>query len=83
MLWVKGAPVRRGILPRCTGVLSGEGALGRQEWGLGSGSHHQSLEGMKVGAAPRPPFLPWELVEVMSSSRLAQPPSALTAARTR
>lgn len=61
MLWVKGAPVRRGTLPRCTGVLSGEGALGWQEWGLGSGSHHQSLEGKKVGADPAPHPYPGSL----------------------
>ena len=31
MLWVKGAPVRRGALPKCRGVWSGGRAPGRQE----------------------------------------------------
>lgn len=46
----------------------------------------EAFERKKVGVPPpppRPPSLPWELVEVMSSSWLSQPPSALSAARTR
>lgn len=31
ILWVKGAPVRRGTLPRCRGVSGREGALEWQE----------------------------------------------------
>ena len=41
MLWVKGAPVRRGALPRYRGVSRGEATLGWWEWALGSESHHQ------------------------------------------
>lgn len=53
MLWVNGAPVRRGTLLRCRGVSGGEGDLGWQERGLGSGSHCQAL-GEEGGSSPPP-----------------------------